>query len=109
MSHMNTELLRDITDFLSERLKEGRLDETVRLELLAGGSKKSSQHFMSSFSGVSVASDTWQSSLGSRPGICMRCASDTAYGRRICERGEDTAGTGLKPAPALAVELRCPL
>jgi hypothetical protein len=34
---MNTELLRDITDFLSERLKEGRLDETVRLELLAGG------------------------------------------------------------------------
>jgi hypothetical protein len=37
MSHKSTELLRDTMDFLSERLKEGRLDETVRLELLARG------------------------------------------------------------------------
>ncbi len=32
---MSTELLRDTMDFLSERLKEGRPDEAVRLELLA--------------------------------------------------------------------------
>ncbi len=37
MSHMSTELLRDTMDFLSERLKEGKLDEAVRLELLARG------------------------------------------------------------------------
>jgi len=35
MSHRNLERLRDTLDFLSERLKEGSLDEAVRLELLA--------------------------------------------------------------------------
>jgi hypothetical protein len=40
MSQRNLERLRDTMDFLNERLKEGRLDEAVRLELLAGVRRK---------------------------------------------------------------------
>ena len=58
MSQRNLERLRDTLDFLRERLKEGSLDEAVRLELFHGGSKKSFQNFTSSFSAVSVASVT---------------------------------------------------
>jgi hypothetical protein len=79
MSHRNLERLRDTLDFLSERLKEGSLDEAVRLELLAQRFEEKFQNFTSSFSAVSVASVTGQSSLGSRPGICMPCSSDAVY------------------------------